>query len=84
MGHLRFEIFVRALDGSEPVQLTDFGGRAAFPDWSPDGTLIVFSFAATGEDRNIYVMDAKGANVQQLTDHPAQDERPRWAPLSAP
>ncbi len=44
------------------------------PAWSPDGTRILF-----GRGGYIYVMDADGGNVQQLTDDPGMDSYPAWS-----
>jgi Tol biopolymer transport system component len=91
-GHLKFEIFVMALSEvgdagpSPPVQLTELGGRAWYPDWSPDGQQIVFAFAAGTDDQEIYAMDvpertdAGGANIVVLTDNRAEDSYPRSSP----
>ena len=49
------------------------------PAWSPDGTRIAFGSNRDG-DRDIYVMDADGGNVQQLTDDPESDRDPAWSP----
>ena len=45
-------------------------------DWSPDGSKIVF----LGNSENIYVMDADGSNVTQLTDNFSYNEEPSWSP----
>lgn len=86
-----WEVFVMQADGSNPVRLTDL--RAAMPNsrywptayepaWSPDGTRIAFS--ATGEqaDNTIWLMNADGSDLTQLTDDlPAyQAWRPSWSP----
>ena len=48
------------------------------PDFSPDGSLIVFVSERDG-DRELYVMNAiDGSNVVQLTHNTAVDYRPRW------
>ena len=39
----RAQIFLMALDGGEPIQLTRFKYGAGNPRWSPDGKLILFS-----------------------------------------
>ena len=59
------------------------------PEWSPDGTRISFSGTAVSDigsccSTNVYVMEAGGANLQQLTHTPSssegQDYQSTWAP----
>ena len=45
----------------------------------PAAERIAFSSNRDG-DHVIYVMDADGGNVQQLTDDPGWDESPAWSP----
>jgi hypothetical protein len=49
------------------------------PEWSPDGSRLVFSGDATG-DRDIYAVNSDGSGLEQLTDHPADDQNPAWSP----
>jgi Tol biopolymer transport system component len=46
---------------------------------SPDGTKILFGSTRTG-NAEIYVMDADGKNLEQLTHHSAPDNCPIWSP----
>jgi Tol biopolymer transport system component len=54
--------------------------------WSPDGTKIAFmapgSSGFSGNDPNydIFVVDADGSGLKQLTDSPGQDGFPSWSP----
>jgi TolB protein len=64
-------------DGSGEQQLTsgryaDYGGS-----WSPDGSRVVFSRQALGDD-GLYVMDADGSNVTRIS--VGRDADPAWAP----
>lgn len=50
------------------------------PRWSPDGQRIAFSSTrAGGGNFDIYMMDADGANIVRLTDHPSAEQGPTWA-----
>ncbi len=56
-------------DGTKQAQLTRLGGRALFPDISPDGTMIAFA-GTEGRDPNteVYVVDAAtGTGLVALT-----------------
>lgn len=57
-------------DASQPAQS---------PDWSPDGTGIVFS-SNVNNNIDIYVMNAGGSGVTRLTSDPANDSGPVWSP----
>jgi TolB protein len=54
-------------------------GRAddAEPSWSPDGRRIVFDSTRTG-DRDVYVMNADGSGVRNISRNPADDWADTW------
>ena len=49
------------------------------PAWSPDGRQIAFESTMDG-DREIYVINADGSNLRQLTHNTLWDEGPAWSP----
>lgn len=73
------EICVMNDDGSGIVQLTT-NLRAEAPAWSPDGSRIAFHREDPVGNWDIYVMDASGGNLVQLTADPATDGFPDWSP----
>ena len=76
------EIYVMNADGSSQRNLTHHPGYDAFPDWHPDGERIAFaSDRESGKNRDIFVMDTDGNNVQQITDlfFPVAS-KPKWSP----
>jgi tricorn protease-like protein len=71
------DVYTMAPDGSDLVRLTTFGDVFA-PTWSPDGKQI--AFARLGSNHNIFVMDADGANIRQLTTGAEEKLQQAWAP----
>jgi len=71
-------VYVMAPDGSDPIQLTRLGNwQTRFPEWSPDGSQIAFSSKHEGNEE-IYVINADGSNLVNLTQHPAIDRWVSW------
>jgi Tol biopolymer transport system component/DNA-binding winged helix-turn-helix (wHTH) protein len=69
-------------DGSERVQLS---GRSTYPSsirWSPDGTQVLYSDAATLKDsRLLYVIPARGGTPTRITSTDSGPEHdPSWSP----
>jgi TolB protein len=75
------EINIHTIDpaGRRPRQLTRSAGRNESPDWSPDGSMIVFSSTREGASR-IYVMTAYGTDQRRLLSLPGEQTSPRWSP----
>jgi PKD repeat protein len=71
-------IYLANSDGGGLVQLTD-GPNDHGPAWSPDGSRIAFgrSPAETGLTSAVFVMNADGSNVVQLT---TLGSDPTWSP----
>jgi Tol biopolymer transport system component len=69
-------------DGTGRRQLTHVGKKqaAGVPDWSADGTKIVYESNQTGDYR-IWVMNSDGSGQTQLTNAPGfMDLEPAWSP----
>ena len=73
------EVHVCDFFGQNITKLTSLGTNARYPEWSPDGSRIVFSTELGNAD--IYVMDADGGNLQNLTNTATHtEESPTWSP----
>lgn len=67
--------YVEAL---KTTQLT--GLENTYPAWSPDGSKIVFESTRDGPDADIFVMNADGGGVVQLTRNDVSDSTPVFTP----
>lgn len=65
--------------GTWSHKLTDNNAGDESPSWSPDGLKIAFDSDRDGS-RAIYIMNADGSNVTQLTNVAEQDKEPDWSP----
>ena len=68
------EIWTMKANGEDKHQLTSLGGRMTFPDFSPDGTQLVFAGrlpGATNDD--VWRIDVDGTDLTQLTTAPGFD-----------
>jgi len=79
------EIYRMRADGSDLVRLTDTGRLASWPSWSPSGEQVAFvglvDRGGDEGDREVFVMDADGSNLRQVTDRPGRDtSAPSWSP----
>lgn len=60
-------------------QLTSGPGDAGHPAFSPDGERIVY-YQIIGQDRDLWVIPARGGQPIKLTENPASDMQPSWSP----
>ena len=74
------EIWACAADGSDPVQLTSFGGPlTGSPQWSPNGAQIVFDSRVTG-DSALYSVGPEGGPPRRLETGLGDSSTPAWSP----
>ena len=70
---------VRRTDGSQRHRLTNLGGVAQGPAWSPDGKRLVFSRNVETNRFDIYTIGAEGKGVRLMTSRMTRFE-PAWSP----
>ena len=65
-----------------PVRLTTDGRSNENPDWSPDGSQIVYDSFLTTNQPTIHVMNADGSGITQISATPCcdRDFQPNWSP----
>jgi TolB protein len=61
-----FEIWTMKQNGTDKQQVTHLGAGAIFPDFSPDGSRIVFDGTVAGV-RNVYLVNVDGTGLTRLT-----------------
>jgi TolB protein len=74
------EIYVINPDGTGRQQLTFNTEEERGPNWSPDGTLIVYMCRKNGPDFEICKMNADGTGQTQLTSNELFEGTPTWSP----
>ena len=78
------DLFVAQSNGSDRHKLTNLSEWETSPQWSPDGSEIVFTCRGSGllDDPNeeICIVDADGSDLIEVTDNDVQDDYPTWSP----
>ena len=73
------EIWTSRADGSNPLQITSFGGIDVHaPRWSPDGRKLAFAARPEGHG-DVFVVGSAGGEPVRLTRDPSQDVLPSWS-----
>ena len=79
LGYPFYQIYTQPLDKFEPRRVSPGRGRTTCAYFSPDGKQIVFTSTRDG-DPDIYVMNADGSNVRQITNVDGYDGGPFFSP----
>ena len=79
------QVYIAQMDGSRAQPLTNVADGACQPDWSPDGTQLVFvSPCAVDDDvhnnASLFLVNADGTNLRPFTSAPGGDFEPDWSP----
>ncbi|HEX8709432.1 MAG TPA: hypothetical protein VF723_14400 [Pyrinomonadaceae bacterium] len=73
-------LFTMNADGSNLTQISTNCYNNAFPEWSPDGTQVVFTGSCTEGNSQIYLINADGSGLRRLTNYNGFNEHPTWSP----
>jgi Tol biopolymer transport system component len=75
------DIYLVNQDGSSPVDLTqDLVQFENSPAWSPDGSQIAFQALSSSQNHDIWVINADGSGLIQLTTSDSDEVWPIWSP----
>src|SRR6266508_1571322 len=83
------QLYLVNADGTDLTQLTNMDNGACQPSWSPDGTQLVFISPCLGRgeffeniynESSLYIINADGTGLKQLTPAPGSDFEPTWSP----
>ena len=76
------QVWLMNVDGSGEHQLTfDAVVKDQVPDWSPDGSRLVYAGGIDFGPDDLYIIDADGGGLQQITSTPDDvDFAPTWSP----
>jgi len=73
------EVWICGSDGSDPVQLSSFGGPpVGVPSWSPDNRHLVFDVRASG-NAELYSVNLEGGPPKKLVTGTASAANPFWS-----
>ena len=67
-------------DGGEPRQLTAGTKRDTLPQWSPDGSRLLFASDRDSKAANLWVIPATAGEARRVTDLENSVSAPVWAP----
>jgi len=75
------EVFVADVDGSNELNLSNSAAFDGWPVWSPDGTRVAFASNRAGPAYvgHIWIVNADGTGLQQVTHGPWSYVQPAWA-----
>ncbi|HEX2622373.1 MAG TPA: DPP IV N-terminal domain-containing protein, partial [Phototrophicaceae bacterium] len=78
-GYISLSLLTMPTMETHPLTDRQFRSVTA-PSWSPEGSLIAFSATERGSGASLYLINADGTNLTQLTDTTFDEVSPAWRP----
>jgi serine/threonine protein kinase len=80
-GGLLLRQFARPLPAMKTAPLTSYPGDENYPQFSPDGNVVAFSWRGPNQDNeDVYLLQLGSTAPLRLTTHPDSDVSPSWSP----
>ena len=64
-----FDVYIKSLDGGDPIMVLQDDGTNSVPAWSPDARHLIVSRSETNLDNNIYLLDLESGDRKLLSQH---------------
>jgi TolB protein len=75
------KLYMMNIDGTGTTELDlPDKGYLIDPAWSPNGTMVAFSWRRPDGNFDIYIMEPISRDIRQITRDSGKNERPCWAP----
>lgn len=75
---LKFGVYTMNIDGTDLIRLNDRASEYAI--WSPDGTKILFVGTSSPGLYDLFITNADGTEIRNITNQPANYRYPAWLP----
>jgi TolB protein len=73
-------VYVQLVRSGERRLVSARVGVNGAPTWSPDGKKLALTLSGRNGNPDVYILDLTNQNLTRITDDPAIDTEPEWAP----